>query len=201
MTLKNTLKHDTVIYKVIKDSNILVKWNSYYSFPLVIVYVCACVYSHQISDKYEKIPFVVLFCILTQVYALDTAVAHLFAANTLSPSVSGFPSPPLQALGTYLLPYSHPPHLGSRSEQRSPSLLPADTQNLSGAIVLLFGHSVMSDSATPWTAALQASLSFTISQSLLTSCPLKLGCHPTISSVLSPSPPALNFSQHQVLFQ
>ena len=65
MTLKNTLKHDTVIYKVIKDSNILVKWNSYYSFPLVIVYVCACVYSYQISDKYEKIPFVVLFCILT----------------------------------------------------------------------------------------------------------------------------------------
>ena len=55
--------------------------------------------------------------------------------------------------------------------------------------------------ATPWTAALQASLSFTISQSLLTSCPLKLGCHPTISSVLSPSPPALNFSQHQGLFQ
>ena len=30
-----------------------------------------------------------------------------------------------------------------------------------------FSHSVMSDSATPWTAALQASLSFTISQNLL----------------------------------
>ena len=32
---------------------------------------------------------------------------------------------------------------------------------------LLFSHSVMSDSATPWTAAHQASLSITISQSLL----------------------------------
>ena len=33
--------------------------------------------------------------------------------------------------------------------------------------LLLFSHSVVSDSATPWTAAHQASLSFTISQSLL----------------------------------
>ena len=32
---------------------------------------------------------------------------------------------------------------------------------------LLFSHSVMSDSATPWTAARQASLSFTMSWSLL----------------------------------
>ena len=32
---------------------------------------------------------------------------------------------------------------------------------------LLFGHSVVSNSETPWTAARQASLSFTISQSLL----------------------------------
>ena len=31
----------------------------------------------------------------------------------------------------------------------------------------MFGRSVVSDSATPWTAARQASLSFTISQSLL----------------------------------
>ena len=32
---------------------------------------------------------------------------------------------------------------------------------------LLFSHSVVSDSVTPWTAACQASLSFTISRSLL----------------------------------
>ena len=35
---------------------------------------------------------------------------------------------------------------------------------------------------TPWTAAHQASLPFTISQSLLNSCPLGQWCHPTISS-------------------
>ena len=54
---------------------------------------------------------------------------------------------------------------------------------------------------TPWTAARQASLSITSSQSLL-----KLTC---IESVMpsnhlilsSPSPPALNLSQHQGLFQ
>ena len=50
--------------------------------------------------------------------------------------------------------------------------------------------------ATPWTAAHQASLSSTISQSLLS-----LESTDAIqSSLLSPSPPALNFSQHQSLF-
>ena len=56
--------------------------------------------------------------------------------------------------------------------------------------------------ATPWTAACQASLSFTISQSLLRFMSIKLVmlyshlvlCHP-------PSPPALNLSQPQGLFQ
>ena len=41
--------------------------------------------------------------------------------------------------------------------------------------------------ATPWTAACQASLSFSISQSLLNSCPLSWWCHPTISSSIVPS--------------
>ena len=36
--------------------------------------------------------------------------------------------------------------------------------------------------AAPWTAARQASLSFTISQSLPNSCALSQWCHPTISS-------------------
>ena len=66
---------------------------------------------------------------------------------------------------------------------------------------LLFSCSVVSDSMTPWTAACQASLSFTVSWSLLKlirwvgdaiqpSCPLS-----------SPSPPAFYLSQHQGLFQ
>ena len=50
----------------------------------------------------------------------------------------------------------------------------------------------MSDSAIPWTAAHQASLSFTISQSLLNSCPLSWWCPPSISSSVTPSLPALN---------
>ena len=40
----------------------------------------------------------------------------------------------------------------------------------------------MSNSATPWTAARPTSLSFTISQSFLNSCPLSQWCHPIISS-------------------
>ena len=39
---------------------------------------------------------------------------------------------------------------------------------------------------TPWTAARQASLSITNSQSLLKSCPLSQWCHPTISSSVIP---------------
>ena len=38
--------------------------------------------------------------------------------------------------------------------------------NLKSECLLLFSHSVVSDSASPWTAACQASLSFTVSQSL-----------------------------------
>ena len=40
--------------------------------------------------------------------------------------------------------------------------------------------------ATPWTAARQASLSFTISQTCSNSCPLSQWCHPTISSSVVP---------------
>ena len=40
--------------------------------------------------------------------------------------------------------------------------------------------------STPWTAAHQASPSFTISWSLANSCPLRWGCHPIISSSVIP---------------
>ena len=64
-----------------------------------------------------------------------------------------------------------------------------------------FSRSVVSDSGTPWTAARQASLSITNSQSLL-----KLMSIESVMSsnhlilYLSPSPPALSLSQHQGLF-
>ena len=44
----------------------------------------------------------------------------------------------------------------------------------------------MSDSVTPWSAALQASLSITNSWSLVKLCPLSRWCHPTISSSFVP---------------
>ena len=40
--------------------------------------------------------------------------------------------------------------------------------------------------AIPWTAARQASLTFTICQNLSNSCPLSQWCHPTISSSIVP---------------
>ena len=72
---------------------------------------------------------------------------------------------------------------------------PADRPALSQGFILspalqllLFSHKVMSDSATPWTAARQASLSFTVSQSLLKLMSIELVmpsnclilCHPLL---------------------
>ena len=51
---------------------------------------------------------------------------------------------------------------------------------------------------TPWTAACQVSLSFTISRSLLKLMSLELVMPP---NHLIPSPPTFNLSQHQSLFQ
>ena len=64
-----------------------------------------------------------------------------------------------------------------------------------------FSHSVMSDSATPWTAAHQASLSITNSWSFLKLMSIKSAMpanHLILSSLF---PPAFNLSQHQGLFQ
>ena len=58
------------------------------------------------------------------------------------------------------------------------------TRTLWGRSSLLFSPSVMPHSATPWTVAHQASLSFTISQSLLKLMSIVLACHPTIYSLL-----------------
>ena len=49
-----------------------------------------------------------------------------------------------------------------------------------------FSHSVVSDFATPWTAAHQASLSITNSWSLLKLYPLSWWCHPTMPSSVVP---------------
>ena len=64
----------------------------------------------------------------------------------------------------------------------------------------MFSHSVMSDSVTPWTAAQQTSLSFSISKRLLKLTSI-VWMMPSSHLILSPpSPLALNLSQHQGLF-
>ena len=63
-----------------------------------------------------------------------------------------------------------------------------------------FSHSVMSDSLTPWTVALQASLSITNSQSLLRLMSIK-SVMPSNHPLSSRSSPAFSCSQHQGLSQ
>ena len=68
-------------------------------------------------------------------------------------------------------------------------------------LLLLFSHSAVSDSATAWTTARQASLSSTISRSLLKLMSIDLVMPPDHLVLLSSSPPGFSLSQHQGLFQ
>ena len=54
---------------------------------------------------------------------------------------------------------------------------------------------------TPWTTACQAFLPITNSRRLPNSCPLSRWCIQPFHPLSSPSPPALNLSQHQGLFK
>ena len=74
--------------------------------------------------------------------------------------------------------------------------------SLSHSVQFSSVHAVLSDSATPWTTARQASLSITSSRSPPKPMPIQSTdaiqpSHP----LSSPSPPALNLSQHQGLFK
>ena len=69
-------------------------------------------------------------------------------------------------------------------------------------LLLLFSHSVMSNSL--WPKGLQYTIlpCPSISPRVFSnSCPLKRWCHPTISSFVAPAPHALSLSQLQGLFQ
>ena len=68
-------------------------------------------------------------------------------------------------------------------------------------VLLLISHSIMSDFVTPWTAACQASLSFTISRSLLKFMNIKSMMLSNYLIFCCPSPLAFNLSQHQNLLQ
>ena len=73
-------------------------------------------------------------------------------------------------------------------------------QSVNKPLLLLLSHSVMSDSATRWTAARQTSLSVTISWSLLKLMSIGSVMHPTISSSVVPfssCPQSLKQSEKQ----
>ena len=65
-------------------------------------------------------------------------------------------------------------------------IFPLLSYNIYSFSSVQFSHSVVSDSATPQTAARQASLSITNSQSYSNWCPLSQWCHPTISFSVFP---------------
>ena len=67
--------------------------------------------------------------------------------------------------------------------------------------IIQFSCSVVSNSAIAWTAERQASLSITNSRSLLRHVHRVSDAIQPSHALLSPSPPALNLSQHQGLFK
>ena len=96
----------------------------------------------------------------------------------------------------------------------NPAALPRDSLSPSPEIIIscllpptlklllrhLFSHSVMSDFVTAWTAACQASPSFTIPQSLLKFMSIKLVMPSNHLILCHPSLPALNFSSIRVFY-
>ena len=69
-------------------------------------------------------------------------------------------------------------------------------------ILLLFSWSVISNSCQPHGLKhTRISCLSPFPRACSNSCPLSWWCHPTISSSLIPSPPAINLSQHQGVFQ
>ena len=68
-------------------------------------------------------------------------------------------------------------------------------------LLLLFSHSVLSDSATPWTAVHQAFLSFILPEFAETYVHQVDDAIQPSHPLFPPSRPALNLSQHQGLFQ
>ena len=83
-----------------------------------------------------------------------------------------------------------------------PPSFPNFSHCICGDSVLLFSHSVVSDSLRPHGPQHTRPPCLSPTPRVYpNSCPLSQWCYPTISSLLSPSPPAFNLSQHQGLFQ
>ena len=112
----------------------------------------------------------------------------------------------LNKQGDNIQPWCSPFPVWTRSsefEYRITELQPKVDRNTYESISSVqFSRSVMSDSL--WPRGLQHTRPPCPSPTPRVhsnSCPLSRWCHPTISSSVSPSAPALNLSQHQDLFQ
>ena len=103
----------------------------------------------------------------------------------------------LSVINTFLCSFSrsknHLPHSGSCLVKFLVSETLLCGPRISILLLLFSSLSRVQLFETPWTAALQASLSFTISQSLLKLMSLSQWCHPTISSSVVPSSSCLQF--------
>ena len=111
-------------------------------------------------------------------------------------------SAPLKVLSIKELLLRYSSSLTFPPSQRSLLLIPFPCMLQSLYPMLLFSCSVMSDSATPWTAACQVSLSFTISWSLLRHMSIELVMpfnHLILCNLLLL--PSIQKTQHQGLFQ
>ena len=97
----------------------------------------------------------------------------------------------LQGGEIYMLQAMHRTHTPEANKQLLNGVIVNDSSSL-----LLFSCSVMSDSATPRATARQASLSFTISQFAQTHVHWIGDAIQPPDSLLSPSPPAFDLSQH-----
>ena len=72
------------------------------------------------------------------------------------------------------------------AEERLEQAKKSDQGEISGDSSVQFSSVTQSCLVTPWAAACQASLSFTISGACSNSCPSSRWCHPTISSSVVP---------------
>ena len=89
---------------------------------------------------------------------------------------------------------------GLSATQGPPPAAPLSRDQV-GAVVAVQSLSHVQLFATPWTAARQASLSITNSQSLLKFLSIESVMPSNHLILSSPSPPTFNLSQHQDLFQ
>ena len=115
-----------------------------------------------IQSLCSEVQVIAILCLLWNFFVVVESLSRVWLCNPVDCSMPVLPV-------SHYLPESAHIHVHWISDAIQPSypLPPFIKWNFTKPLLLLFSHSVVSDSVTPWTAARQASLSFTISQSLL----------------------------------